>query len=74
MAAVGLRHATPASRVDARVMTAKEVLDYIVTVLPREFVGVSCVFQWSASAKLKSDEVRVRVWFRPSRPVVEGGA
>jgi hypothetical protein len=46
----------------------KDILAYTVARLPEAFRGVDCYFQFSASMGIKTDMVRVHLWYWLDRP------
>jgi hypothetical protein len=43
--------------------TSGEALEYVLSLLPHEFQGVSFISQWSSSAGLKPGVIKVHLWF-----------
>lgn len=40
-----------------------EVIDHAISLLPPEFLGAACVYQWSGSMGFKTGEIRLHLWF-----------
>ena len=48
---------------------ADEIISHAVSFLPSEFESAKCVYQWSGSMGVKTDKIRVHLWYWLHRPV-----
>ncbi|WPY95633.1 hypothetical protein T8T21_05805 [Limimaricola variabilis] len=46
-----------------------DILDYVISLLPPEFSGAACAYQWSGSMGFKTGEIRLHLWFWLERAV-----